>query len=110
MPRLTGTVASGSRPAAWAYVQLTNLAGDFQGEVRADGEGAFTLYPVPGHWRLVTWSPSGEWGRRFTQHEVDQLLARARARALGVNLLDTAECYGDHLTEALIGAASAVRR
>jgi hypothetical protein len=58
MPRLTGTVASGSRPAAWAYVQLTNLAGDFQGEVRADGEGAFTLYPVPGHWRLVAWSPS----------------------------------------------------
>ncbi len=58
MARLTGTVASGNRPAAWAYVQLTNLAGDFQGEVRADEEGSFTLYPVPGHWRLLAWVPS----------------------------------------------------
>ena len=58
MPRLTGTVASGNRPASWAYVQLTNLAGDFQGEVRADEEGSFTLYPVPGHWRLFAWVPS----------------------------------------------------
>lgn len=48
MPRLTGTVASGNRPAGWAYVQLINLAGDFQAEVRAEEEGAFTLYPVPG--------------------------------------------------------------
>jgi aryl-alcohol dehydrogenase-like predicted oxidoreductase len=35
--------------------------------------------------------------------EVDQLLGRARE--LGVNLLDIAECYGDHLAEALIGGA-----
>ena len=50
-----------------------------------------------------TWQLGGEWGQRFTQHEVDMLLGRARA--LGVNLVDTAECYGDHLAEALVGAA-----
>jgi aryl-alcohol dehydrogenase-like predicted oxidoreductase len=50
-----------------------------------------------------TWQVGGEWGRRFTQHEVDDLLGRART--LGANLLDTAECYGDHLAEALIGTA-----
>ena len=50
-----------------------------------------------------TWQLGGEWGRSFTQPEVDQLLGRARE--LGVNLVDTAECYGDHLAEALIGGA-----
>jgi aryl-alcohol dehydrogenase-like predicted oxidoreductase len=50
-----------------------------------------------------TWQLSGEWGQRYSQSEVDQLLGRARE--LGVNLLDTAECYGDHLAEALIGGA-----
>ena len=50
-----------------------------------------------------TWQLGGEWGQRFTQHEVDDLLGRART--LGVNLVDTAECYGDHLAEELIGAA-----
>ena len=50
-----------------------------------------------------TWQLGGEWGRRFTQGEVDELLGRART--LGVNLVDTAECYGDHLAEALIGPA-----
>jgi myo-inositol catabolism protein IolS len=50
-----------------------------------------------------TWQLGGEWGRRFTPHEVDELLDRARG--LGVNLVDTAECYGDHLAEALIGPA-----
>jgi aryl-alcohol dehydrogenase-like predicted oxidoreductase len=34
---------------------------------------------------------------------VDRLLGRAPE--LGINLVDTAECYGDHLAEALIGAA-----
>src|SRR5215217_8669365 len=48
-----------------------------------------------------TWQLGGEWGRRFTQGEVDELLGRART--LGVNLVDTAECYGDHLAEAFIG-------
>ena len=50
-----------------------------------------------------TWQLSGEWGRHFTQPEVDRLLGRAHE--LGVNLVDTAECYGDHLAEALIGGA-----
>ena len=50
-----------------------------------------------------TWQLGGEWGRRFAQQEVDRLLGRARE--LGVNLVDTAECYGDHLAEALIGGA-----
>src|SRR5918994_4721438 len=50
-----------------------------------------------------TWQLSGEWGRRFTQPEVDRLLGRAYE--LEVNLVDTAECYGDHLAEALIGGA-----
>lgn len=50
-----------------------------------------------------TWQLSGEWGRRFTQPEVEQFLGRAHE--LGVNLVDTAECYGDHLAEALIGGA-----
>jgi myo-inositol catabolism protein IolS len=45
-----------------------------------------------------TWQLGGEWGQRFTQQNVDQLLGRAGE--LGVNLVDTDECYGDHLAEA----------
>lgn len=48
-----------------------------------------------------TWQFGGEWGRAFTQSDVDAILDRA-AEA-GVNLIDTAECYGDHLSERLIG-------
>jgi myo-inositol catabolism protein IolS len=55
-----------------------------------------------------TWQLGGEWGQTFTQGEVDQLLGRARE--LGVNLIDSAECYGDHLAEALIGGAIRQRR
>jgi aryl-alcohol dehydrogenase-like predicted oxidoreductase len=50
---------------------------------------------------LGTWQFGGEWGQRFTQREVDAILDRAKE--LGINLIDTAECYGDHLSEALIG-------
>jgi aryl-alcohol dehydrogenase-like predicted oxidoreductase len=50
---------------------------------------------------LGTWQFGGEWGKGFTQSEVDAILDRA-AEA-GVNLIDTAECYGDHLAERLIG-------
>jgi aryl-alcohol dehydrogenase-like predicted oxidoreductase len=55
-----------------------------------------------------TWQLSGEWGQTFTQREVDRLLGRAGE--LGVNLVDSAECYGDHLAEVLIGAAIGQRR
>jgi aryl-alcohol dehydrogenase-like predicted oxidoreductase len=48
-----------------------------------------------------TWQLGGEWGRAFEQSEVDAILDRA-AEA-GVNLIDTAECYGDHLAERLVG-------
>jgi myo-inositol catabolism protein IolS len=47
------------------------------------------------------WQFGGEWGKAFTQPEVDAILDRA-AEA-GINLIDTAECYGDHLSERLIG-------
>lgn len=47
------------------------------------------------------WQFGGEWGRPFTPAEVSGLLSRAKE--LGINLIDTAECYGDHLSEALIG-------
>jgi aryl-alcohol dehydrogenase-like predicted oxidoreductase len=49
------------------------------------------------------WQFGGEWGQSFTPQEVKRLLDRARD--LGVNLIDTAECYGDHLSESLIGQA-----
>jgi aryl-alcohol dehydrogenase-like predicted oxidoreductase len=48
-----------------------------------------------------TWQFGGEWGRSYTQPEVDAILDKAVEH--GVNLIDTAECYGDHLSEALIG-------
>src|SRR5688572_5915499 len=50
-----------------------------------------------------TWQFGGEWGKNFTQDEVDRMFARGRD--LGMNLIDTAECYGDHLSESLIGRA-----
>lgn len=50
-----------------------------------------------------TWQLGGEWGKTFEQTEVDAMLAKAFE--LGVNLIDTAECYGDHLSEELIGRA-----
>jgi len=49
-----------------------------------------------------TWQFGGEWGRDFSQAEVDAILDAA-AEA-GINLIDTAECYGpDHLSERLVG-------
>ncbi len=48
-----------------------------------------------------TWQLGGEWGRDFSQGEVDAILDAAAEQ--GVNLIDTAECYGDHLAERLIG-------
>ena len=51
---------------------------------------------------IGTWQFGGEWGKTFTQQEVNAMLSRAKE--LGINLIDTAECYGDHLSESLIGA------
>lgn len=48
-----------------------------------------------------TWQFGGEWGLDFTQPQVDAVMGRARD--VGINLLDTAECYGDHLSEKFIG-------
>jgi aryl-alcohol dehydrogenase-like predicted oxidoreductase len=50
-----------------------------------------------------TWQFGGEWGKNFNQDEVNQILGRAQQ--LGINLIDTAECYGDHTSERLIGGA-----
>lgn len=48
-----------------------------------------------------TWQLGGEWGKTFTQAEVDAILDKAAET--GVNLIDTAECYGDHTAERLVG-------
>lgn len=50
-----------------------------------------------------TWQFGGEWGKAFTPAEANAILGRAAD--LGINLIDTAECYGDHLSEELIGQA-----
>ena len=57
---------------------------------------------------MGTWQFGGEWGKDFTQPEVDAILGAARD--CGLNFLDTAECYGDHLSERFIGAALAGQR
>lgn len=50
---------------------------------------------------LGTWQFGGEWGINFTQPMVDKILDKSKE--VGINLIDTAECYGDHLSESLIG-------
>ncbi len=50
---------------------------------------------------IGTWQFGGEWGQDFSQAEADAILDRAHEE--GINLIDTAECYGDHLSEAFIG-------
>jgi myo-inositol catabolism protein IolS len=55
-----------------------------------------------------TWQFGGEWGVDFTQPEVNAILAAAQD--CGINFIDTAECYGDHLSERFIGHAIAGRR
>lgn len=52
---------------------------------------------------IGTWQFGGEWGKAFAQPDVDALFDGCRE--LGVNLIDTAECYGDHLSERFIGNA-----
>jgi len=50
---------------------------------------------------LGTWQLGGEWGKAYTQDEADAIFDAAAAQ--GINLVDTAECYGDHRSEALLG-------
>ncbi|HML23966.1 MAG TPA: aldo/keto reductase [Aggregatilinea sp.] len=52
---------------------------------------------------IGTWQFGGEWGKDFTQPEADAILGRAHD--LDINLIDTAECYGDHLSEQMVGKA-----
>jgi myo-inositol catabolism protein IolS len=53
---------------------------------------------------MGTWQFGGEWGKDFTQPEVDRMFDKARE--VGINFIDTAECYGDHTSEAFIGNAT----
>jgi aryl-alcohol dehydrogenase-like predicted oxidoreductase len=50
-----------------------------------------------------TWQFGGEWAKDFSQADADAILRTAQE--VGINLIDTAECYGDHTSEALIGNA-----
>lgn len=50
-----------------------------------------------------TWQFGGEWGGAFDQSQADAIIGKARD--LGINLIDTAECYGDHHSERLVGNA-----
>lgn len=52
---------------------------------------------------IGTWQLGGEWGKSYTSHEVRAIFDAARAQ--GITLVDTAECYGDHLSERLVGEA-----
>ena len=52
---------------------------------------------------LGTWQFGGEWGHDFSQAEVHAIVDAARET--GINFIDTAECYGDHLSERFVGEA-----
>jgi aryl-alcohol dehydrogenase-like predicted oxidoreductase len=52
---------------------------------------------------LGTWQYGGEWGKEFSQNEVTAIIQAAHDN--GINLIDTAECYGDHASERFIGQA-----
>jgi myo-inositol catabolism protein IolS len=57
---------------------------------------------------IGTWQLGGEWGKKFKQAEVNAMIDKGAE--LGINLIDTAECYGDHLSEKLVGHAVKGRR
>ena len=57
---------------------------------------------------IGTWQLGGEWGQTYSAEEVKAILEQASQ--CGINLLDTAECYGDHLSEELLGQAMAGQR
>jgi Predicted oxidoreductases (related to aryl-alcohol dehydrogenases) len=50
---------------------------------------------------IGTWQFGGEWGKTFSESEAADILRTAKEE--GINLIDTAECYGDHESERLIG-------
>lgn len=50
---------------------------------------------------IGTWQLGGEWGKSYTQAEADAIFDQAKES--GINLIDTAECYGDHTSEHFIG-------
>jgi myo-inositol catabolism protein IolS len=52
---------------------------------------------------LGTWQLGGEWGRTYAAGDVAAIFDEARRQ--GITLVDTAECYGDHVSERLVGAA-----
>lgn len=52
---------------------------------------------------IGTWQFGGEWGKQYEQSDANAVFDAARET--GINLIDTAECYGDHLSESLIGSA-----
>ncbi|GAK60110.1 aldo/keto reductase [Candidatus Vecturithrix granuli] len=52
---------------------------------------------------IGTWQFGGEWGHDFSQKEANAIFDAAREAQ--INLIDTAECYGDHLSEQLVGEA-----
>lgn len=57
---------------------------------------------------IGTWQFGGEWGKDFSQDGVNAMFVRGGE--LGINFIDTAECYGDHLSESLIGKAIEKKR
>jgi aryl-alcohol dehydrogenase-like predicted oxidoreductase len=48
-----------------------------------------------------TWQLGGEWAHNYSQGEADAIFDQAATS--GINLIDTAECYGDHTAEKLVG-------
>ena len=57
---------------------------------------------------IGTWQFGGEWGTDYTQSEANAILLTAKDA--GINFIDTAECYGDHLSEQLIAETLQVDR
>jgi len=68
-------------------------------QYRTLGDTGFTVSVVG----VGTWQLGGEWGKTFGQAEVNEMFDEAREQ--GINLIDTAECYGDHRSEEFIGEA-----
>ena len=55
-----------------------------------------------------TWQYCGAWGKSFNLPEVKDILTSTLAN--GINMIDAAGCYGDHVSEKLVGKAIAGER